>query len=70
MMTFILFYFRSRRGKFIKKYFPDVETYRILDIGGSEHFWKTVGLDINPSNITLLNVSFASNENNNNFKKK
>ena len=62
-------FFRARRGKLLKKLFIDIESYKILDTCGSEHFWQDIALEINPSNITLLNVAFSSNDQNSSYKK-
>ena len=50
-------HFRKRRGAILKQTFPDVEKYRICDIGGSAHFWEKTGLKVNPDNITIYNIS-------------
>jgi Methyltransferase domain len=53
-------YFRARRGKMILQLFPDIGSYRICDLGGSIHFWHSVGLPVAPENIEILNLSKAA----------
>lgn len=54
-------YFRHKRGKVILKYFPDIASLRICDLGGSQHFWEKLDIEgISFSNITIYNIS--SNE--------
>lgn len=62
-------YFRKRRGKLLKEIFPEIENYKILDIGGSENFWSSIGLNIKLKNITLLNIAFSDFEQNDDLKK-
>ena len=50
-------YFRRRRGRMLAERFPGLHGMRVLDVGGSEHFWDKLGLDIARERIVLLNVS-------------
>jgi hypothetical protein len=36
--------FRSRRGQAILERFPDLGSMRVCDVGGSAHFWESIGL--------------------------
>lgn len=59
-IKFIKFFqqpFRGKRGKILKKIYPDYKNLKILDLGGSESFWIESNIDINPENITILNIS-------------
>ena len=59
-IKFIKFFqqpFRGKRGKILKKIYPDFMNLKILDLGGSESFWIESNIDINPKNITILNIS-------------
>lgn len=59
-IKFIKFFqqpFRGKRGKILKKIYPDYKSLKILDLGGSESFWIESNIDINPENITILNIS-------------
>ncbi len=50
-------YFRRRRGRLLAERLPGLRGMRILDVGGSEHFWDKLGLDLPRDRIVLLNVS-------------
>ena len=69
IMKIFLNYFRKRRGRLLKENFPEIENYKVLDIGGSEIFWSSIGLNINLKNITLLNIAFSDFEQNDDLKK-
>lgn len=59
-IKFIKFFqqpFRGKRGKILKKIYPDYKSLKILDLGGSESFWIESNIEINPENITILNIS-------------
>jgi ubiquinone/menaquinone biosynthesis C-methylase UbiE len=59
-IKFIKFFqqlFRGKRGEILKKIYPDYKNLKILDLGGSESFWIESNIDINPENITILNIS-------------
>lgn len=53
----ILGYFRRRRGRFLLSRFPEVRTFSICDLGGSEHFWDELSIGISRKRITLYNIS-------------
>lgn len=36
--------------------FPDLEQMRIIDLGGSRHFWEESGLDVPAEHVTIYNV--------------
>ena len=64
-IKFIKFFqqpFRGNRGKILKKIYPDFMNLKILDLGGSESFWIESNIDINPKNITILNINNYQNE--------
>lgn len=48
--------FRAKRGQILREYFPKINSWRILDVGGSRHFWQESGLDVAPQNITIYNL--------------
>lgn len=50
-------YFRRRRGNFILQQFPDIQRLRICDLGGSQHFWDKLGIDVPDDRITIYNIS-------------
>jgi hypothetical protein len=39
--------------------YPDLKSYRILDLGGSVHFWHEAGLIDQISHVDIYNVSYA-----------
>ena len=45
---------RSARGLLLLEAFPDLPRYRVLDLGGTGSFWRTV--PERPAHVTLLNV--------------
>lgn len=47
--------FRSRRGDAILAVFPDLATYRVADVGGSVHYWDSIGLQ--PASVDIYNIS-------------
>jgi hypothetical protein len=53
----LLGYFRSRRGKVILSHFPNIREYRILDLGGSVHFWRESGLYDLVKRVDIYNIS-------------
>lgn len=53
----ILGYFRRRRGKFLLAQFPDIQTFSICDLGGSEHFWDEVEIGVSRKKVTIFNIS-------------
>lgn len=58
-ITPILRHFRQRRGTHIKELFPDLSSYRILDLGGSVHFWHETGLIDKVGFVDIYNVSHS-----------
>jgi hypothetical protein len=55
----VLAHFRRRRGRLMREFFPSIDRCRVLDVGGSEHFWRFVGIDMPPDQLVILNVSRA-----------
>lgn len=55
----MLTYFRKRRGVRIRKMFPDLKSYRVLDLGGSVHFWHETGLIDHVGHVDIYNVSHS-----------
>jgi len=55
-------YFRQRRGSFIRAQFPDIRQLRICDLGGSQHFWDKLGLDVPYEHITIYNISHSETQ--------
>src|SRR5579863_653445 len=57
----VMAYFRSRRHRWLAKEFADCQT--VLDIGGRESMWQTVGLSpqvtlVNPEAIEVASPRF------------
>jgi hypothetical protein len=52
-------HFRRKRGKLLLQLFPDIAKMRIVDVGGSRHFWEKVDLQIPPQNVRIFNISEA-----------
>jgi hypothetical protein len=50
-------YFRKRRFAAILQHEPSLLRMKILDLGGSVHFWQKVGVDLAATDITILNVA-------------
>ena len=48
--------FRSKRGQLLREQFPELASMRIVDVGGSLHFWQESGLNIPPEHLTIYNV--------------
>ncbi len=44
---------RARRQALLSELFPDLETYRVLDLGGRFDFWRR--LDVRPAQVVALN---------------
>jgi hypothetical protein len=55
-------HFRSKRAAALLKYYPDIAGWRICDLGGSRHFWQESNLNVNPVNVTILNVSLGETD--------
>jgi len=59
-------YYRNRRFRFFKKFFDQIseggkKSIKILDIGGTESYWKSMGFQLNPNcEIVLLNLYEAN----------
>jgi SAM-dependent methyltransferase len=49
--------FRERRGQFMVQHFPALRSLRICDLGGSNHFWEKLALNVPPHHITIYNIS-------------
>jgi hypothetical protein len=49
--------FRRRRFAQILRQEPEILTKRILDVGGSVHFWQKVDVDLDRHDITILNIA-------------
>lgn len=48
--------FRSRRGAVLREQFPDIASMRIVDVGGSRHFWQESQLGVPAGNVTIYNI--------------
>lgn len=48
--------FRTKRGAVLRAHFPALAQMRIIDVGGSRHFWEESGLSVPPENVTIYNV--------------
>lgn len=48
--------FRSRRGAVLREQFLDIASMRIVDVGGSRHFWQESQLGVPASNVTIYNI--------------
>ncbi len=55
-------HFRQRRGQFLLQAFPDIARLKICDLGGSQHFWDKLGLDVPHDQITIYNISLAETQ--------
>lgn len=53
----VMAYFRRKRFARLLRLEPELLSGRILDLGGSVHFWEKVGIDPAKHDITLLNVA-------------
>jgi len=49
--------FRKRRGALILKTFPNISDMRVLDLGGSIHFWFESGLIDHVKQVIIYNIS-------------
>jgi len=64
-VKFIKFFqkkFRKSRGIFLKQTYPKINTYKILDVGGSQSFWNEINILSNYKNLTILNIKEYQNE--------
>ncbi len=50
-------HFRRRRFSQILRSAPEFLSGRILDLGGSIHFWEKAGIDLEEYDITILNIA-------------
>lgn len=48
--------FRSKRGKLLRARFPQLASMRIIDVGGSLHFWQESGMNVPLEHLTIYNV--------------
>lgn len=55
-------HFRRRRGQFMLAQFPDIARLRICDLGGSQHFWDKLGIDVPRDQITIYNISHTETQ--------
>ena len=55
----ILRHFRLRRGARMLSLFPQLPAYRVLDLGGSVHFWHESGLIDHVGSVDIYNVSHS-----------
>lgn len=53
----MLLRFREKRAHAIRERFPEIETFRVLDLGGSLHFWEEVGHILKPASVTIMNIA-------------
>jgi SAM-dependent methyltransferase len=49
-------YFRRKRGRLFVATLPNFTSLKVLDVGGSRHFWEKQDPAIVPSNLTLVNI--------------
>jgi hypothetical protein len=50
-------YFRRRRFANILRKAPSLLSQRVLDVGGSVHFWDILGIDPKSFDLTILNIA-------------
>ena len=50
-------WFRRRRFARILRQEPELLSKRILDVGGSVHFWQEAGVDLQSHDITIINIA-------------
>jgi hypothetical protein len=55
-------HFRRRRGRFILAQFPEIRGLKICDLGGSQHFWDKLGIDVPHDRITIYNISHTETQ--------
>lgn len=55
----ILRRFRTRRGQMLRAEFPELAKMRVLDLGGSVHFWFESGLIDHVGAVVIYNISHA-----------
>ncbi len=49
--------FRKRRGELVLRMFPELASMRVLDLGGSVHFWFESGLIDHVQQVVIYNIS-------------
>ena len=49
-------YFRRRRGALFRRVLPEFTSLKVLDVGGSRHFWEKQDPANVPADLTLINV--------------
>jgi hypothetical protein len=49
--------FRGKRGAVMRQRFPQIERQKVADIGGSLHFWESVG--ISPRELDVWNINLV-----------
>lgn len=49
-------YFRRKRGSLFREILPDFTTLKVLDVGGSRHFWEKQDAINVPKNLTVVNI--------------
>lgn len=50
-------HFRRRRWRLVLAQDPSFLDRKVLDVGGSLHFWEKVGVDIASCDITIINIA-------------
>jgi hypothetical protein len=53
----VMAYFRRRRFAKLLRLEPNLLSSKILDLGGSVHFWEEIGINLAAHDITLLNIA-------------
>lgn len=53
----ILGSFRKRRGELLLTVYPDLKSMKVLDLGGSIHFWFESGLIDHVGQVVIYNIS-------------
>lgn len=53
-------HFRRRRANLLIEVFPDVDGYVVCDLGGSKHFWWSVGGVLQPRRVDVVNVESSA----------
>jgi hypothetical protein len=52
-------WFRRRRGALLLRQVPDLRELKIIDVGGSRHFWQESETGVPPAHITIYNLDGA-----------
>jgi hypothetical protein len=53
----VMGYFRRKRFAVLLQLEPNLLSERILDLGGSVHFWEKLGINLAEHDITVLNIA-------------